>query len=99
MAQKYIEMQQYLRGFTSLPPKTVVKHVREGRDNATQGIVMVTDARYNEKLVKAGIIKVLLDHLQEPTIPFDESLDLAMPTVWISMRYSISRTPRIFRLI
>lgn len=76
---------QYFRSFPSQNPATVVKQVREGANFPTQAICNVNDVNFNNKLVKAGVVEALLDHLQAPNDPFDKEVyEVAFPTVWIN---------------
>mmetsp|Transcript_26678 Transcript_26678/g.48431 ORF Transcript_26678/g.48431 Transcript_26678/m.48431 type:complete len:666 (-) Transcript_26678:378-2375(-) len=74
----------YMKTFPSQSPDRVVQQVSEGNDFATQGVVNYHDAQYAGRLVNAGLIDALLDHLQTPLEPVDEKDIPVMPTVWIN---------------
>ena len=70
--------------FPSQSPDRVVQQVIDGNDFATQAVVNYHDARYAGRLVNAGIIDALMDHLQTPLEPVNEKDIPVMPTVWIN---------------
>jgi hypothetical protein len=74
----------YMQTFPSQSPARVVQQVIEGHDFATQGVVNYHDAQFNGRLVNAGLIDALLDHLQTPLKPVHEKDIPVMPTVWIN---------------
>jgi hypothetical protein len=49
----------------------------------TQAVVKYHDARYAGRLVDAGLVAPLLDHLQMPLEPVDEKDISVVPTFWI----------------
>jgi hypothetical protein len=85
MAAEYRKkMMRYMTTFPSQSPDRVVQQVIQGNDLATQAVVIYHDARYAGRLVNAGLIDALLDHLQTPLEPVDKKDIPVMPTVWIN---------------